>query len=179
MGNDIAISRTLTYWLRHRPDAAGLDLDLAGWAKVDAVLAALARSGHRVGWEQLVGIVASNDKQRFELSGDAALIRARQGHSVAVEADWRAAQPPDCLWHGTVDRFLASILAEGLMPMPRHHVHLAADRDTAERVGRRRGTPVLLAVDAGRLATAGHPFWLTGNGVWLTTHVPTTALRRA
>jgi putative RNA 2'-phosphotransferase len=179
MSDETAISRTLSYWLRHRPDAAGLDLDLAGWAKVDAVLAALARSGHPVGWEQLLGIVASNDKQRFELSADAALIRARQGHSVAVEGDWRAAHPPDCLWHGTVERFLASILAEGLKPMSRHHVHLSPDREAAERVGRRRGTPVLLAVDAGRLAAAGHPFWLTGNGVWLTTHVPPAALRRA
>jgi putative RNA 2'-phosphotransferase len=145
---------------------------------VDRALAALAEQGMAVDWETLTEVVETNDKRRFELSGDADLIRARQGHSVNVEADWKPAIPPAILWHGTVERFLKAILAEGLKPMSRHHVHLSADAQTAERVGRRRGTPVVLLVDAKRLADQGQPFWLTGNGVWLTAHVPAAALRR-
>jgi putative RNA 2'-phosphotransferase len=174
----VKMSKTLSYWLRHRPDAAGLMLDGGGWADVDAVLAALAREGLGSDWETLVQVVEQNDKQRFELSDDTARIRARQGHSVAVEGDWRPSDPPDLLYHGTVERFLEAIWAEGLKPMRRHHVHLSADYRTAERVGLRRGTPVVLTIEAGRLAATGQPFFLTGNGVWLTGNVSVLWIRR-
>jgi putative RNA 2'-phosphotransferase len=177
--DDVKLSKTLSYWLRHRPDSAGLVLDASGWTRVDAVLRALANQGHVADWETLVRVVETNDKRRFELSADAEFVRARQGHSIEVQADWTPAVPPDLLWHGTVERVLASIFAEGLKPMARHHVHLSADRDTAERIGRRRGTPIVLIIEAKRLATQGHGFWITGNGVWLTENVPPDALRRA
>ncbi|MBS0410829.1 MAG: RNA 2'-phosphotransferase [Proteobacteria bacterium] len=172
-------SKMLSFWLRHRPDAAGLTLDQSGWAKVDDVLAAFAAQGSATGWESLLQIVETNDKRRFELSADASLIRARQGHSIEVTGDWVAASPPDHLWHGTVERFLASIMAEGLKPMGRHHVHLSADRETAERVGSRRGRPVILCVNAKRLIVSGQAFWRAGNGVWLTDAVPPDALSHA
>jgi len=178
MPDYVKTSKALSYWLRHRPDAAGLKLDDAGWAEVDAVLAALVRQGLDGDWEKLVQVVEQNDKQRFELSADAARIRARQGHSIAVEGDWQQASPPDRLYHGTVERFIGVIFAEGLKPMKRHHVHLSADYATAERVGLRRGTPVVLTIEAGRFAATGQPFFLTGNGVWLTSHVPIAWIRQ-
>lgn len=176
--DDVKLSKTLSFWLRHRPDAARLQLDASGWADVDSVLVALGEHGHSADWETLVRAVEINDKQRFELSLDGGLIRARQGHSVSVQADWVEAVPPDILWHGTVERFLAAIIEEGLKPMARHHVHLSADRDAAERVGRRRGAPVVLAIQAKHLAERGQRFWITGNGVWLTDSVPPEALHR-
>lgn len=176
---DTQISKTLSFWLRHKPDAAGLTLDGSGWAQVDDVLAAFAAQGPRTDWEALLGVVETNNKRRFELSADASQIRARQGHSIDVKADWSAGSPPDLLWHGTAERFLVPIMTEGLRPMSRHHVHLSADPETAERVGRRRGTPVILRVDAKGLREAGQQFWVTGNGVWLTEAVPSTALSRA
>jgi len=94
MADYVKTSKTLSYWLRHRPDAAGLMLDDGGWAEVDAVLTALVREGLDGEWEKLVEVVEQSDKQRFELSADAARIRARQGHSIAVEGDWRQADPP-------------------------------------------------------------------------------------
>ncbi|KMO37840.1 hypothetical protein VQ03_18575 [Methylobacterium tarhaniae] len=177
--DDTALSKTLSYWLRHKPESADLDLDPAGWARVDAVLAAFEAGGRRVDWETLLRVVETNDKARFELSADAGSIRARQGHSVTVAGDWSRSDPPDHLWHGTVERVWPAILAEGLQPMARHHVHLSPDPDTAARVGARRGRPVVLRVAAGRLAAAGHPFWVTGNGVWLAEHVPPDAITRS
>ena len=176
---DTQISKTLSFWLRHRPDAAGLTLDASGWAKVDDVLAALVDQGPLTDWEGLIRVVETNEKRRIELSADASFIRARQGHSIEVMADWSPAAPPDTLWHGTVERFLPAIMAEGLKPMARHHVHLSVDRDTAERVGSRRGEPVILCVDAKGLAGRGQQFWITGNGVWLTDAVPSEALGQA
>ncbi len=170
-------SKRLSYWLRHRPDAAGLTLDAAGWTEVEQVLAALRRAALPAGSEDLQALVAASDKQRFELSPDGTRIRARQGHSVPVELDWPVVPPPDLLFHGTVERFLPAILAEGLRPMRRHHVHLSPDVPTARAVGSRRGEPVILEVAAARMAAAGHLFRLTGNGVWLADHVPPDFLR--
>jgi putative RNA 2'-phosphotransferase len=172
------MSKTLSYWLRHKPEAAGLTLSADGWADVDAVLAALAREHAGCDWVELLHVVETNDKKRFELSADASRIRARQGHSIEVDLDWPKAAPPALLYHGTVERFLAAILAEGLKPMARHHVHLSADIETASRVGQRRGKPVILGVDAQRMDAEGHVFWLTGNGVWLAETVPAVFLRR-
>ncbi len=56
--------------------------------------------------------------------------------------------------------------------MKRHHVHLSADATTATKVGERRGEPVILRVQAGRMHQDGHVFFLSANGVWLTEAVP-------
>ena len=123
-------------------------------------------------------MVEGNDKQRFEFSPDGARIRARQGHSIDVELDWPAVAPPEFLYHGTVERFFAAILAEGLRPMKRHHVHLSPDVATAQVVGARRGEAVILEIAAGAMAAAGNVFYLTGNGVWLTDSVEPRYIRR-
>ena len=81
------------------------------------------------------------------------------------------------MYHGTVERFLDSIREKGLIRGNRHHVHLSADRETAARVGQRRGRPVVLVVEAGRMQRDGHPFYQSENGVWLTETVPPTYLR--
>lgn len=171
------LSKLLSYWLRHAPEAVGLTLDDAGWAPVDAVRAALAREGADPAL--LEQVVADSDKQRFELSADGTRIRARQGHSINVDLDWPIATPPETLYHGTVDRFLAAIFAEGLKPMERHHVHLSPDVETAARVGERRGAPVLLEIAAGEMARKGAVFRLSSNGVWLAEAVPPAFISRA
>jgi len=179
MATDQSISKTLSFWLRHRPDAAGLTLDPQGWTDTDAILSALASEKLDCDWERLLSIVETSDKQRFELSADSSRIRARQGHSVEVALDWPQVDPPEFLYHGTVERFLPAIRAEGLRPMRRHHVHLSPDEATATIVGNRRGKAIILTVRAGDMAADGHAFFLTGNGVWLTDHVPASFLRES
>ncbi|MDQ0465103.1 putative RNA 2'-phosphotransferase [Caulobacter ginsengisoli] len=176
MTDDKTISKTLSYWLRHRPDAGGLTLDANGWTSADAVMDALIRE-HAIDWDRLIAVVEDNDKQRFEFSADLAQIRARQGHSVEVDLALDPAAPPDQLFHGTVERFLAAIRTEGLRRMRRHHVHLSGDLETARRVGARRGVPVILTVDAAAMAADGHVFFRSNNGVWLTDGVPARYLR--
>jgi putative RNA 2'-phosphotransferase len=51
-------------------------------------------------------------------------------------------------------------------------VHLSVDEETARRVGDRRGEAVILRVDAAGMAQAGHLFYVSANGVWLTEGVP-------
>lgn len=176
MPDDVRLSKRLPPWLRHQPEAGGLTLDAQSWTEVDGVLAGLARADMPNEWSKLLRLVEESDKQRFELSADASRIRARQGHSIAVDLDWPRATPPALVYHGTVERAMPAILADGLGPMGRHHVHLSPDSATATRLTARRGSPVILAIQAGALAKAGQVFLLTGNEVWLTDHVPSSHL---
>ena len=178
MADQVRISKTLSYWLRHQPDAAALTLDPHGWTSVDAVLAALAQNGLAHDIDTLLAVVEQSDKQRFELAADLSRIRARQGHSVTVDLDLAPIEPPALLFHGTVEHFLSAILEQGLQKMNRHHVHLSADIETATRVGARRGRAIVLEIDAAAMHADGHIFFVTGNGVWLTESVPPTSLRR-
>ena len=166
-------SKRLSSVLRHAPDRVGLTLDAAGWVDVDALLAAL-------GWTraELEHVVATNDKRRFAFDGTGDLIRANQGHSVEVDLHLEEREPPEVLYHGTVERSLPSILAGGLNKGKRHHVHLSKDVETAWKVGARRGKPVILEVAAVRMHREGHTFLLSANGVWLTDAVPPCYLTR-
>lgn len=170
------LSKLLSYWLRHSPEAGDLTLDSLGWAPVDEVRASLSRAG--IDPSALERTIAESDKQRFEISTDGTRVRARQGHSISVDLEWPVTKPPATLYHGTVERFLSAILAEGLKPMSRHHVHLSPDKETASRVGSRRGLPVILRIAAAEMAQQGHLFRLSGNGVWLADCVPPDFLER-
>ena len=174
----VEVSKYLARHLRHRPERIGLALDAAGWAVVDELLACAARHRFPITRHELGEVVARNDKVRYELDSGGGRIRARQGHSIPVDLGHPAEAPPEVLFHGTVQPSLGAILERGLSPMGRRHVHLSADVATAEAVGRRRGRPVVLSVAAGAMADAGHPFWRSTNGVWLTAHVPPRFLAR-
>jgi putative RNA 2'-phosphotransferase len=172
------ISKYVSLVLRHDPAAGAVSLDQHGWTTVAELLAGARARGLDVSPAELVELVRTSDKQRFALSPDGVRIRANQGHSVAIDLDLTPAAPPAELFHGTVDRLVPSILAEGLRKQARQHVHLSPDVETAMRVGARRGTPVLLGVEAGRMHAEGCIFFRSANGVWLTDAVPPGFLRR-
>jgi putative RNA 2'-phosphotransferase len=168
----VKTSKFLSLILRHQPETVGLKLDAAGWVEVDVLLAACSKHRKPIARELLDRVVAENNKKRFAFSEDGLRIRASQGHSIDVELGYEAADPPATLFHGTAERNLAPIQAQGLLKQQRHHVHLTADRETALNVGRRHGKPALLIVAAQRMVEDGHQFFISANGVWLTETVP-------
>ncbi len=117
-------------------------------------------------------VVANNNKKRFAFSEDGSRIRANQGHSIQIKLGYEAVEPPNFLYHGTATRFLESIEEGGLKKMKRHHVHLSQQKDTATSVGQRHGKVVVLVVKAKEMHEAGHEFFVSENGVWLTDNVP-------
>jgi len=167
-----AASKFLSFVLRHHPEAIGLALDPHGWASVDELLARAGEHGRPLSRAELVELVGTSPKHRFAMSEDGTRIRASQGHSVDVDLGYAPAVPPARLFHGTVASALPAIRAEGLRRMERHHVHLSADEATARGVGARRGTPVILEIDAAAMQRDGHAFFVSANGVWLTEEVP-------
>ncbi len=169
-------SKFLSLILRHKPETVGLKLDEGGWLSVDELLIALARNDHPLTREQLDEVVADNDKKRFGYDSTGLLIRAVQGHSQDVDLGFEAVVPPDVLYHGTVERFLSSIMQRGLVKGRRRYVHLSQDVATARVVGKRRGKPVILEIASESMHQAGHSFFRADNGVWLTEHVPSEFL---
>src|SRR5215470_1630353 len=168
----VRISKFLSLVLRHQPEKIGLSLDQSGWASTRQLIEASCGRGFEFTLEELQNVVAGNDKKRFSLSEDGLWIRANQGHSIKVELGYAPISPPEILYHGTAERFLASIKQQGLIKGKRHHVHLSADADVAAKVGQRHGKPVVLRIEAGRMHQNGFVFYLSVNGVWLTEVVP-------
>jgi putative RNA 2'-phosphotransferase len=166
------ISKFLSLVLRHSPETIELKLDGNGWAEVEELLSKSAKYNRHFSIEELKEIVITNDKQRFALNESATKIRANRGHSIEIELNLVSQSPPEFLFHGTVDKFLQGIKVEGLQKMNRQHVHLSKDKDTAEKVGSRRGEAVILRVHSGAMHIEGFIFYLSENGVWLTDHVP-------
>jgi putative RNA 2'-phosphotransferase len=157
----------------------GLTLEPGGWVLIDDVLNGAAQRHFRISREELNEVVAQNDKQRYSFDETGTKIRANQGHSVEVDLQLQEAAPPAELFHGTVAKFLDAILAEGLQKMNRHDVHLSPNLETATKVGQRRGKPVILIIESGRMHADGYKFRRSDNGVWLTDHVPPKYLRIA
>lgn len=172
----ITVSKYLAKYLRHAPEELGLTLQPGGWVPVDDLLAASKKHGFAISYDELIECVETNDKRRFSFDGSGDLIRANQGHSVEVDLQLEECEPPEVLYHGTVERFLKSIMSDGLNQGKRHHVHLSKDIETATKVGARRGRPLILKIDAKRMRQDGHTFFLSTNGVWLTAFVPTEYL---
>lgn len=169
-------SKLLSLVLRHAPEKIGITLDEAGWTPVDVLLAKLKKAGHKLDRAGLEEVVSTSDKKRFTISEDGRLIRAAQGHSVAVDLGLAPAVPPEILFHGTARASLDSIFATGINSGTRRQVHLSADTDTAMKVGSRHGSAVVLSVDAARMLEDGFQFYMADNGVWLVDEVPSIYL---
>lgn len=140
----VAASKFMSYVLRHGPEAVGLMLDSGGWARINDLVRLSRKSQTPLTHELVAEVVRTSDKRRFSISADSLSIRANQGHSIQADLGLEARTPPCLLFHGTARRFLDSIAAEGLVRGVRHHVHLSSDREAAEKVGQRHGTPVVL-----------------------------------
>ena len=166
-------SKQLSYWLRHKPEAIGLKLDRAGWAGIDELISKAARHGFSYTRQDIERLARPMDKLRFALSDDGARIRAVHGHSISqVNLGYEPKEPPRILYHGTAERFLASINKIGIQAGERQYVHLSQDKKSALGVGSRHGRPILLKIDAQGMRKQGCSFYLSENGIWLTPRVP-------
>ena len=159
--------------LRHKPEVIGIQLDGRGWARTDELIDGINRTGeYTIDMQMLEEIVRTDEKQRYSFNEDKTMIRANQGHSVPVDVDLQETVPPEILYHGTAEKYVAAIRREGLKPKSRLYVHLSKDTDTAVKVGSRHGKPYVFKVAAGEMHRQGYRFFLSANGVWLVGQVP-------
>ena len=121
------------------------------------------------------------------------LIRANQGHSVVINSDGllepiTEKNMPDKVVHGTTAKAWNLImLTGGLKPMTRNHVHFASglpstfreigdekadlsSKDEAPVIsGMRNSSTILIYIDIQKAISSGLKFWLSQNGVILST----------
>ena len=171
------VSKYMSLILRHHPETIGISLDEHGWADVEELIAGIART-NEFSREILEEIVRTDAKQRYAFNADKTKIRASQGHSIPVDLELKAVEPPEMLWHGTAEKYVASIEQMGLRPGSRRYVHLSRDRETARTVGSRHGRPVIYRVKSGEMYRKGFRFYCSENGVWLTILVPPEYLQK-
>ena len=160
-------SKRLAYLLRHSklPNHKGR-------IKVDVVQNELG-----VSLLDIQKIVHEDTKGRFEFSEDKSSVRALYGHSIDVNLGLEPTTPPPVLYHGTAEKYIDSIMKEGLRPRKRNFVHLSETMDMAKQVGTRHGSPVVLSIDIEAMIRAGYKFYKAQNGIWLTGDIPSKFLK--
>ncbi|KAI8963895.1 KptA family-domain-containing protein [Daldinia sp. FL1419] len=197
---EMLISKALSSLLRHQAENAGIKLDDEGYAPLDKVLQWPRIRSLNPSFDEIRSSVADNAKQRFAMKPKdpsvglesapadptAWLIRANQGHSIALAADaihtpvtLEAANIPPIVVHGTYFAFWPAIVASGgLKRMSRQHVHfgtgLLPEDDkagTSEVVsGMRSDAELLVFADVEKCLReeSGIKWWISANGVVLT-----------
>ncbi len=171
------LSRFAALILRHKPETVGITLDTAGFVELDVLARAVAA---QPGWgwvdEAELRALAARDPRRYEIAGTR--IRARYGHSVAIEIPGTPVVPPEWLYHGTIPQALTQIRQEGLKHQDRQFVHLSTTRQDALAVGRRHSPEaVVVTVLARQAHEAGVTFYQAAPSLYLAREVPPEHLR--
>ncbi len=169
-------SKIISYWLRHNPQDANLDVDEFGWAKIERLLSALQDKEIYFTSANLIELNNGFDKVRWEIDIEQNRIRATHGHSFPVLLDEKTDIPPDTLFHGTASTTITKIIVDGLLPMNRQFVHLSENIETATIVAKRHGKPFIIEINIQELINDGWRFYKTSDNVWLTTKIPTKYL---
>lgn len=127
--------------------------------------------------EMLKEIVATDKKSRYtiiEENGEV-LVRANQGHSDAVgalikdeELMTEIKEPMTCI-HATYEKFLDSIMANGLNRMKRKHIHCAASLNA--KSGKRADCNVFIYINMAAAMSDGITFFRSDNDVILTSGI--------
>lgn len=167
MNDFVKMGKYISLILRHKPEIINLKIDEHGWANVDELLKGINDSGRYISKEMLNMIVETNDKKRYQYNNDHTKIRANQGHSIRVDVELHEKVPPDVLYHGTAQEYLDKIRKSGIRKMNRLYVHLSKDMETAMRVGKRHGQPIVLIINTKAMINDGYKFYYSNNGVWL------------
>ena len=135
--------------------------------RVNKLLDFLKKDYYWFNMTHLEYIASNDDKGRYSFNEDKTKIKANQGHSVMVKIEFKISNPPDILYHGISSNAISTIMHDGIKSMYRQFVHLSSDLETVKKVGKRHGSPIVLAVSAGDMTKDGYQFKLSDNNVWL------------
>jgi putative RNA 2'-phosphotransferase len=154
------VGRALAHLLRHDAPII-LKIDKYGYASIPEVINAMKNQGFEVESNHIIEIVDKDAQRRFEVSGGK--IRAKAGHTYAVEPSSLSIIPPEFLYHGTSPQSAKQILKTGIMRKGKAFVHLASTIERAKRVGLRKSDkPIILRIHAQTAHNSGLRFWKSG-----------------
>jgi putative RNA 2'-phosphotransferase len=151
-------------------------MDQAGWVPVSELISAFTLS-------ELIEIVETDQKQRYQMDRGHTKIRATSGHSIpGIVPDLQVADTvPEELYHGTSKENLDLIYKSGaLKPMSRNCIHLTSDQSDAWKVGSRHGTPVVIILNSAKMVTDGYEFTkpVTDRYFFVSTDIPVSYIKK-
>lgn len=162
------LSKFLSLLLRHQPARFPIPLDEEGYADMGAVMRILKglpnfRWANRTDIDVVVNV--TEGRRRFEMQGQR--IRALYGHTV-LRPKYEPVEPPSWLYHGTTPERARQILREGLRPLQRQYVHLAATPKIAYSIGLRHSPePIILEIEAAEAYADGVEFYHPTDEIYL------------
>lgn len=143
-GEDVKLSKALSWVLRHSASSLGLHLASDGYVALNDVLSldhprfiCVHNNTPKYTIEDVERVVRENDKQRFRLEykDNVLCIRANQGHSIkdvqsnqllSLLTKQELSSPQLSIIHGTTRKaWEGYIIHEGLKRMTRNHIHFA------------------------------------------------------
>ena len=182
---DIRISKNLTLILRHKALDLKIEVRPDGFCPLGEVMKTEWMQELEATQQDIIWVVESSDKRRFELMEEAGrkYIRAVQGHSMKVVEDeallrrpsLEDADLPEVCVHGTYNKHRLSIITNGLLAGGgqgstfRNHVHFAPRPPGDKRVisGMRHDSEIAFYIDLKSALGKGVPFYVSGNEVIL------------
>ena len=173
------LSSFLTKILRHSPSEYNLTIDDYGYCDIQILVDAIKKQDYwgEVTVEDIIDIVDSCEKQRFEIDGKS--IRARYGHSIPIILKEESKELPEVFYHGTNEMallYIGGVMKQGLREMERQFVHLSETPHFAMLAAQRRKCPKVIKVDVEKAVSEGVSFHYVGNEVWLSTKIPFNCL---
>ncbi|XP_067011659.1 tRNA 2'-phosphotransferase 1 [Anabrus simplex] len=176
-GRDKALSKTLSWLLRHGAVKEGLPISVDGYVEVSEILNHKSLR-NRYTIEDIQRVVDENDKKRFTLTSCTETgrlkIKANQGHSIQAVSDdslTPITHPTEvsAVIHGTYFKFWDKIRTEGLSRMSRLHIHFAPGEPGDNQVisGMRASCQIYIYINMEKALADGIPFYRSVNNVIL------------
>lgn len=166
-----SLAKYLAYILERRPDEFGLVLDKQGYVKIKELLKAL---NEEKGWKHvrrfhLNEIMYSIPDPPFEILDNRIRARRRE-HLPRPDA---SPQLPKLLYTCVRRRAYPFVAQQGIFPSGYQQVVLSADRDLAERMGKRTDSqPVMLSIHVPASVEQGVLFQQFGESLFLAPSIP-------
>lgn len=165
------LSRLMIYILGHRPDEFGLAPDAGGFVALKELLWAIREEP---GWgyvrpSNINEVLLSRDRSLFEIDGDRIRVLQRNWR---LNLDTPSESLPKLVYVAVRKRAHAHALGKGVKAPSGSVLLLSSEKETARRIGLRRGSdPVLLEIHAEEAQREGVPFYPFGQ-LFLTAEIP-------
>ncbi|MDQ8051436.1 MAG: RNA 2'-phosphotransferase [Pedobacter sp.] len=160
------LSKIISHALRHEAKTYNLSLDKQGWVLLSDLLCALKSKGIEADEKRIRKMIDQSNKKRHQILNGK--IRAYYGHSKENIVFKNPSDPPEFLYHGTLQNNLKSIFEIGLIPMQRQFVHLSFDEKTAKTIAKRNtGEWIILKILAKEASMNGTIFYKEENNIWM------------
>jgi len=168
MNQFVAVSKYLSYLLRHHPDDLPINKD--GFVPLNSMVRKMQKKFPQVNKQFIERIVQQGNK-RFEIKNNQ--IRALYGHSIPVTIQLDEDRSVNRLYHGTSKKAAEKIFKTGLKSKGRNKVHLSTSKQEAKRVGKRHSShPVILQIDVDQAQKHGLIFQRATENVYVSDFIP-------